>query len=74
MAPIGDDGHPIEIHHSPDGLEEMTQTDHRLGDNFAKTIPKEEVLSPLTEATLESSGRRIGMIGFRGNDERWLLD
>jgi hypothetical protein len=39
-APIGDDGHPVEVHHrdqSPEGpLDEMTRTDHRLGDNFSK--------------------------------------
>ncbi|MGY5615430.1 HNH/ENDO VII family nuclease, partial [Vibrio brasiliensis] len=39
-APIGNDGHPVELHHrnqKPDGpLDEMTRTDHRLGDNFKK--------------------------------------
>jgi hypothetical protein len=39
-APIGEDGHPVELHHqgqqqdSP--LVEMTRTDHRLNDNFDK--------------------------------------
>lgn len=39
-APIGKDGHPVELHHrnqNPKGpLDEMTRTDHRLGDNFKK--------------------------------------
>ncbi|MEZ8878111.1 RHS repeat-associated core domain-containing protein [Vibrio lentus] len=42
-APIGDDGHPVELHHrnqKPDGpIDEMTRTDHRLGDNFKKNHP-----------------------------------
>ncbi|WP_435248879.1 HNH/ENDO VII family nuclease [Vibrio sp. nBUS_14] len=42
-APIGNDGHPVELHHrnqKPDGpLDEMTRTDHRLGDNFKKNHP-----------------------------------
>ncbi len=42
-APIGKDGHPVELHHrnqKPDGpLDEMTRTDHRLGDNFKKNHP-----------------------------------
>lgn len=42
-APIGDDGYPVELHHrgqTPDGpLDEMTRTDHRLGDNYAKNHP-----------------------------------
>lgn len=37
-APIGDDGHPVELHHkaqSPAGpVEEITRTDHRLGKNY----------------------------------------
>jgi RHS repeat-associated protein/uncharacterized repeat protein (TIGR01451 family) len=42
-APTGDDGNPVELHHrgqqpgSP--LDEMTQTDHRIGDNYAKNHP-----------------------------------
>lgn len=36
--PIGDDGHPVERHHHGqvhDGMiEEMTRTDHRLGENY----------------------------------------
>ena len=39
-APIGKDGKPVELHHegqNADGqVREMTQTDHRLGDNFKK--------------------------------------
>lgn len=41
-APIGDDGNPIELHHTdgPEGqLKEMTQTDHRRGDNFKENHP-----------------------------------
>lgn len=42
-APIGDDGHPVEIHHeeqSPNSLKtEMTRTDHRLGENYTKNHP-----------------------------------
>ena len=42
-APTGDDGYPVELHHrgqTPDGpLDEMTRTDHRLGDNYAKNHP-----------------------------------
>ena len=38
-APIGEDGHPVELHHveqTADGqIDEMTRTDHRLGDNYA---------------------------------------
>ena len=39
-APIGEDGHPIELHHTDQSagnsspLNEMTRTDHRLGDNY----------------------------------------
>jgi hypothetical protein len=41
--PIGDDGHPIELHHK-DGtdkgpLNPMTRTDHRLGDNYKLNHP-----------------------------------
>jgi hypothetical protein len=40
LAPIGEDGYPVELHHpeqlESDVLDEMTRTDHRLGDNFAK--------------------------------------
>lgn len=42
-APTGDDGKPVELHHrgqqpgSP--LDEMTRTDHRIGDNYAKNHP-----------------------------------
>ena len=39
-APIGDDGRPIELHHttqSPDGpIDEMTRADHGGGENFKK--------------------------------------
>ena len=39
-APKGDDGHPVELHHtdqSMDGpLQEMTRTEHRGGDNFRR--------------------------------------
>jgi len=42
-APIGKDGHPVELHHrnqNPNGpLDEMTRTDHRLGPNFKKNHP-----------------------------------
>jgi RHS repeat-associated protein len=42
-APIGIDGHPIEIHHvgqEPYGeAEEMTRTDHRLGPNYKTNHP-----------------------------------
>ncbi len=37
-APIGQDGHPVELHHrdqtSGSPVDEMTRTDHRLGDNY----------------------------------------
>lgn len=34
-APIGPDGNPIELHHlSQEEVVEMTQTDHRRGDNY----------------------------------------
>ncbi len=37
-APIGNDGHPVELHHrnqNPQGpLDEMTRTEHRLGGSF----------------------------------------
>jgi hypothetical protein len=35
--PIGSDGHPVELHHRgqrPNTADEMTRTDHRLGDNY----------------------------------------
>lgn len=39
-APIGNDGYPVELHHrnqNPNGpIDEMTRSDHRLGDNFKK--------------------------------------
>lgn len=42
-APIGPDGYPIELHHidqTPDGgLEPMSRTDHRLGENYKKNHP-----------------------------------
>ena len=42
-APIGNDGHSVELHHrnqKPDGpLDEMTRMDHRLGENFQKNHP-----------------------------------
>ncbi|MEL6630232.1 MAG: RHS repeat-associated core domain-containing protein [Bacteroidota bacterium] len=42
-APTGNDGHPVELHHrnqTPDGpLDEMSRTDHRLGDNYKKNHP-----------------------------------
>jgi hypothetical protein len=38
--PVGDDGHPVELHHrgqNPDSqLVELTRTDHRLNGNFGK--------------------------------------
>ena len=41
--PIGDDGHPVEIHHrnqDPDGpLDEMTRTAHRGAGNYSKNHP-----------------------------------
>src|SRR6266700_2269978 len=41
--PTGSDGYPIELHHidrTPDGgLDPMTRTDHRLGDNYKKNHP-----------------------------------
>jgi RHS repeat-associated protein len=42
-SPTGSDGHPTELHHvdrTPDGgLETMTRTDHRLGENYKKNHP-----------------------------------
>lgn len=42
-APIGSDGHPMELHHKErtmqGGLEPMTRTEHRLGDNYKKNHP-----------------------------------
>lgn len=42
-APIGSDDYPVELHHrgqKPDSLlDEMTRTDHRLGDNYKKNHP-----------------------------------
>jgi hypothetical protein len=38
-APVGEDGNPIELHHidqEADEVIEMTQTEHRLGENYAK--------------------------------------
>jgi uncharacterized protein RhaS with RHS repeats len=39
-APIGNDGHPVEIHHdgqkSSSPLVELTRTDHRGGENYKK--------------------------------------
>ncbi len=40
QVPIGSDGHPVELHHtdqtSEGPIDEMTRTDHRLGENFQK--------------------------------------
>jgi hypothetical protein len=42
-APIGSDGYPMELHHidrtAEGGIEPMTRTDHRLGDNYNKNHP-----------------------------------
>ena len=38
-APLGKDGHPVEMHHvdqSPNVVDEYTRTDHRLGANYAR--------------------------------------
>ncbi len=43
-APKGPDGHPVELHHKDrtmdGGLEPMTRTEHRLGENFKKNHPE----------------------------------
>ncbi len=43
-APVGDDGHPVELHHNEQlpgtPKTEMTRTDHRLGENFSKKPPE----------------------------------
>lgn len=40
-ASIGNDGHPVDLHHrnqKPEGsLDKMTRTDHKLRDNFKRT-------------------------------------
>lgn len=42
-APIGDDGHPVELHHDGQAqdspLDEMTRTEHRGKGNFTKNHP-----------------------------------
>ncbi len=42
-APTGPDGHPMELHHvdrTPEGgLQPMSRTDHRLGENYKKNHP-----------------------------------
>jgi len=42
-APMGKDGKPVELHHegqaAEGNLEEMTQSEHRLGDNLKKNHP-----------------------------------
>ena len=42
-APVGLDGHPMELHHvdrTPEGtVQPMTRTEHRLGDNYKKNHP-----------------------------------
>jgi len=44
-APIGEDGHPVELHHNDQDLgnassrSEMTRTDHRGKGNFKKNHP-----------------------------------
>ncbi|TCV78217.1 RHS repeat-associated core domain-containing protein, partial [Sulfurirhabdus autotrophica] len=42
-APTGPDGHPMELHHvdrTPEGgIQPMSRTDHRLGDNYKKNHP-----------------------------------
>ena len=42
-APIGADGHPMELHHKDrtmeGGLQPMTRTEHRLGENYKKNHP-----------------------------------
>jgi RHS repeat-associated protein len=43
--PIGDDGHPMELHHvdrTPEGpLKPLTRTEHRIGENFKKNHPSD---------------------------------
>lgn len=43
-APTGADGHPMELHHkdrTPNGgVEAMSRTDHRLGENYKKNHPE----------------------------------
>ena len=49
QAPIGSDGHPMEIHHNTplaeggsnrfDNFDFMTRTEHRLGENYKKNHP-----------------------------------
>jgi uncharacterized protein RhaS with RHS repeats len=42
-APTGPDGHPMELHHKDrtmtGGVEPMSRTEHRLGENFKKNHP-----------------------------------
>jgi RHS repeat-associated protein len=48
-APIGSDGHPMELHHTKplaeggtnalSNIEKLTRTDHRLGENYKKNHP-----------------------------------
>jgi hypothetical protein len=42
-APTGPDGHPMELHHkdrTPNGgIDPMSRTDHRLGENYKKNHP-----------------------------------
>jgi len=42
-APVGQDGHPVELHHqgqkAEGPLKEMTRTERRLGDNYTKNHP-----------------------------------
>ena len=53
--PTGADGHPIELHHvdrTPEGgVQPMTRTDHRLGENYKKK-------KGVKLCTLHSTGRR----------------
>jgi len=42
-APIGSDGHPMELHHikrtQEGGTTPKSRTDHRLGENYKKNHP-----------------------------------
>jgi|WetSurMetagenome_2_1015567.scaffolds.fasta_scaffold24023_7 hypothetical protein len=50
-APIGKDGHPVELHHKKDGtLAEKTRTDHRLGENYKKNHPDSHAPSKVDRA------------------------
>jgi RHS repeat-associated protein len=61
-APIGKDGYPVELHHPEqkpeEPVEEMTRTDHRLGENYTKNHPNANESSKIDRTKFRSARRK----------------